>query len=192
MYHSINFEIDGKTYNTWDSWRLIPYPRPSVAMPKVRTKYIVIPGRNGQLDISDIMTGRPAYENRTGSWEFYVSRRPFESKESDNWLAPYQKGDHWTTTLHRIGEALHGKRGKVWLEDDWVYAYEGRFALAEKFDVQKDYSKVTIEYNLSPRPVERVTRNDATEGWLWDPFNFELDYINRSVTPEVLTRKEFM
>ena len=180
MYHSINFKIDGKTYNTWDSWRLIPYPRPSVAMPKVRTKYIVVPGMNGQLDISDINTGKPTYENRTGSWEFYISRRPLENGSVESWASLW----------HRIAEALHGKTGTGWLEDDWVYSYSGRFSLGDKFNAQKDYSRITIEYNLSPKLVGRVTRNNATHGWLWDPFNFDSDQINDSVTPPVVIGKE--
>lgn len=182
MYHSINFTIDGKTYNTWDSWRLIPYPRPSVALPKVRTKYIDIPGMDGQMDISEILSNKTLYENRTGSWELYVSRRPFENGNRH----------HWTTTLRLMTEALHGKKGSVWLEDDRNFVYSGRFSLSEKFSVQKDYSKVTIEYTLNPWPEERISKNDETHGWLWDPFNFETDQINNSVTPPAIVQKEYM
>ena len=181
MYHSINFEIDGKTYNTWDSWRLIPYPRPSVAMPKVRTKYIDIPGMHGQMDISDILTGKPLYENRSGNWEFYISRRPFDSGVRWSWIST------WRT----IADAIHGKKGKVWLEDDQEFYYTGRFSLGEKFDSQKDYSKITIEYTLSPWPVQRTTKEDEG-GWLWDPFNFTLDIINDSVDPHKLVTKEHL
>lgn len=181
MYHSINFTIDGVTYNTWDSWRLIPYPRPSVAMPKVRTKYLDIPGMNGQMDISEILTGKPLYENRTGSWEFYISRRPFENGISHR----------WTTTWREIADAIHGKRGTMWLEDDPYYAFTGRFALNERFSAQKDYSKITIEYTVSPRPVERVAKI-GSEGWKWDPFDFIRDQIDTSVTPPGLVAKELL
>ena len=181
MYHSINFKIDGKTYNTWDSWRLIPHPRPSVAMPKVRTKYLDIPGMNGKLDISEILTGKPLYEDRTGSWEFYITRRPFENGTVHR----------WTTTWRIIAEALHGKRGTVWLEDDKYVSYEGRFSLGEKFNAQKDYSKITIEYTLRPRPIDTVPKT-GTNGWLWDPFDFRSDQIDISVTPHSLVPKEHL
>ena len=182
VYHSISFEINGKTYNTWDSWRLIPYPRPSVALPKVRTKYIDIPGMNGQMDISEILTGNPLYENRTGSWDFYISRKPLSD-------GTYQ---HWTSLWHLIAEALHGKSGTAWLEDDYSRAYTGRFSIGNKFDVQKDYSKITIEYTLSPYTTERLARNDETNGWLWDPFNFEIDEIDDSVVPNVVIERVYM
>lgn len=182
MYHSINFTIGGETYNTWDSWRLIPYPRPSVSMPKHRSKFIDIPGMNGQMDISDILTGSPLYETRTGSWEFYISRRRFANGTTH----------HWTTTWRKVADAIHGKRGSVWLEDDPNYAYNGRFSLGNKFDVQKDYSKITIEYTLDPWPVERRTLSDEIGGWLWDPFNFEMNTIDDSVTPHQLVEKEYL
>lgn len=181
VYHSINFKIDGKTYNTWDSWRLIPYPRPSVAMPKVRTKYIEIPGMHGQMDISEILTGKPLYENRSGSWEFYISRRPLDNGVVQSWFSLWRI----------IADTLHGKKGQVWLEDDSEFAYTGRFSLAEKFDAQKDYSKITIEYTLSPWAEYHVDKADAN-GWLWDPFNFDLDEIDTSVTPHVLVEKEHL
>lgn len=181
MYHSINFKIDGKTYNTWDSWRLIPYPRPSVAMPKVRTKYIDIPGMNGQMDISEILTGSPLYENRTGSWEFYISRRPFENGAVHK----------WTSTWHLIAHALHGKKGTVWLEDDDKFVYSGRFSIGTDFNTQKDYSKIKIEYTLNPGSSSRVAKV-GSGGWLWDPFDFTLDEIDISVTPHGLVNKEYL
>jgi len=180
VYHSINFEIDGKTYNTWDTWRLIPYPRPSVAMPKVRTKYIDIPGMNGQMDITEILTGKPLYENRTGNWEFYITRRPFD----DGQRHP------WNITWRKLADALHGKHGTVWLEDDPYYSFEGRFALGEKFNTQKDYSKITIEYTLSPWPIDRTPKSDTQHGWLWDPFNFYEDTIDDTTDPHTLVPKE--
>lgn len=181
MYHSINFKIDGKTYNTWDSWRLIPYPRPSVAMPKVRTKYVEIPGMHGQLDITEILCGKPLYENRTGSWEFYISRRPNDDGSVTK----------WTSLWRDIADTLHGKTGKVWLEDDKYFTYEGRFSVGDKFNVQKDYSKITIEYTLSPFASDRVDKV-GSGGWKWDPFNFDLDQIDDSVTPHVLVEKEHL
>ena len=179
MYHSINFKIDGKTYNTWDSWRLIPYPRPSVAMPKVRTKYLDIPGMNGQMDISEILTGKPLYENRTGSWEFYISRRPFENGTVHTWI------DTW----HKIAEALHGKTGTTWLEDDKYTVYTGRFSLGTEFNTQKDYSKIKIEYTLNPFTTSGRTKVDSG-GWLWDPFEFAVDQIDMNATPRTLVEKE--
>lgn len=185
MYHSINFLIGDKTYNTWETWRLIPSPRPSVALPKVRTKFLDIPGMNGKMDISDILTGKPLYDDRTGSWDFYVSRRPFEDGTRHD----------WTVTWQKLADALHGKKGEVWLEDDPFRAYSGRFAIGEKFDSQKNYSKITIQYTLAPfsGPASSVPHTDpATGEWLWGPFNFFEDEIDPSTNPHTLVNKEHM
>lgn len=179
MYHSVNFVINNVTYNTWDNWRLIPASRPSVAMPKVRTKYVEIPGMNGQMDISEILSGQPLYENRSGSWEFYLSRRPFSNGTRHQWFSDWRI----------VSDALHGKKGKFWLEDDPYYIYEGRFALNEKFNTQKDYSKITIEYTVAPWPADRITKADNTGGWLWDPFDFVLDEIDMNTDPHKLVER---
>ena len=68
MYHSITFGDK----NTWDDWHLIPSSRPLFNPPTPKTKYQDIPGANGKLDLSEALTGYPVYDNRIGSFEFYV------------------------------------------------------------------------------------------------------------------------
>ena len=62
--------LNGK--NTWDDWHLIPASRPLFNPPSQKTNYIDIPGTNGMLDASEILTNYPVFENRKGSNEFYV------------------------------------------------------------------------------------------------------------------------
>ena len=152
MYHSIT--IGDK--NTWDDWHLISTSRPLVNPPPVKTNYVEIPGGNGILDLSTAMAGRPLYNNRTGSWEFYV-----ENGFRD-WSALYQG----------IMRYLHGQKLKVILEDDPDFYYEGRFAVNQwKSDPQR--SSVVIDYNVGPYKLYTVGNDE----WLWDPFNFETGVI---------------
>lgn len=140
MYHSVTFGTalenpDGlyRGKNTWDDWHLIPSSRPLVAPPSVRTKTQEIPGCNGTLDLTEILTGSPLYENRSGSMEFYV----------DNGYWP------WSTAYSAIMAYLHGKRMKMILEDDPDWYYEGRFAV-NQWRSDQSYSLITINYDLKP------------------------------------------
>ncbi len=153
MYHSIT--IGSK--NTWDDWHLIPSSRPLFSPPTVKTNTVDIPGGDGVLDLSTALAGRPTYNNRTGSWTFYVENG-FKN---------------WSVLYSEIMVYLHGQTFKAFLEDDPGYYYEGRFSVnAWKSD--KDYSQITIDYDVAPYKQSRTV---SGSDWLWDTFNFETGVI---------------
>lgn len=129
MYHSITF---GEK-NTWEDWHLIPSSRPLFSPPKVRTKNVEIPGANGDLDLTTVLTGEPLFDNRTGSFEFYV--------DQGYWT--------WVEAYSSIMDYLHGEYLRAILEDDPDHYYEGRFTV-NSWKSDKDYSKISIDYNVDP------------------------------------------
>lgn len=153
MYHSITFG----NKNTWDDWHLIPSTRPVFNPPETKTHYVDIPGANGQIDLTESLTGYPVYENRTGSIEFYVANGY----------------EDWSILYSKIMNYLHGKRMRATLEDDRYFYYEGRFEV-NKWTSDKWYSKITIDYDVYPYKKEP---NTSLEPWLWDPFDFEYGII---------------
>lgn len=165
MYHSIT--IGDK--NTWDDWHLIPSSRPLVSPPNVRTNLVDVPGTDGSLDITDALIGRATYTDRTGSWDFFV----------DN---GYGK---WSDRYSEIMAYLHGKKLTAVLEDDPLFYYEGRFFVNE-WRSDPYYSRITINYEVGPYKLYSVTDGDM---WLWDPFNFNTDYI-RSYRNMIIKRTE--
>lgn len=136
MYHSIT--IGNK--NTWNDWHLIPTSRPLVSLPSVNTKMVEIPGRNGSIDLSEYLTGSRTYSRRKGSWEFYVIQ--------DKWNAS------WAEVYATIAAYVHGKQLDIVLEDDPNYKYSGLLTLSWRSS--KDYSTITIEYDLEPQKVNTV------------------------------------
>lgn len=153
MYHSIS--IGSK--NTWDDWHLIPSTRPVFKQPTLKTNFIDIPGGNGQLDLSQALTGYPIYNNREGQLEFNVVNEP-----THPWFRP------WYDLCSEIANYLSGKRFRVVLEDDKEYYYEGTMTLNE-WKSDKNWSKIVLDYNLDPfKWYGRTTLED----WNWDPFNF--------------------
>lgn len=153
MYHSIT--IGDK--NTWDDWHLISTSRPLVNPPSVKTSYVDLPGGDGTLDLTEVLAGRPTYNNRTGSWTFYV-------------MNGYQE---WYELYSDIMEYLQGREMDAILEDDPAYCYHGRFQV-DAWRSDPTWSKIVISYNVGPYKKDVAGYGD---NWLWDPFNFERDII---------------
>ena len=156
-YHSIT--IGNK--NTWDDWHLVPTSRPLVNPPRVKTKYIDIPGASGSIDLTDVISGKPIYDNRTGNWEFFV----INSKQ----LEPNSSYGEWYSRYTSIMQYLQGQEFDAILDDDDQYYYTGRFSVSG-WSSEKGNSIITISYNVDPYKRERF--RDAKH-WLWNPFNFE-------------------
>ena len=127
-YHSII--ISGK--NTYGEWEMYPTSRPHVAPPEVKTSYVDLPGADGGLDYTDLLTGEPRYGYRKGSWEFL--------------LIPQ---DRWASVYRSLVSFLHGRQHTVILEDDPDYVYTGRLSVNE-WQSAAHNSLITIDYILEP------------------------------------------
>ena len=165
MYFSMTFEEPTEftsdvltvSKNTWDDWFLIPTSRPVINPPPTKTQYVDLTGSNGQLDLTDSLSGFPVYGVSTGSWEFMV----------DNDHRP------WLDIYNEVKAFLHGKRKVMYWEEDPAYIYEGRFSVNE-WKSEQHNSKITIDYTIDPYPRRQWS---AAGDWLWDPFNFSTGVI---------------
>lgn len=150
MYHSIT--IGDK--NTWDDWKLVPSSRPVFNPPEPKLNYIEIPGVDGKLDASTVLTGEILYQNRTGSVEFYV-------------MNGYKS---WDARYSEISNYVHGIDFKrIILEDDPSHYYTGRVTV-NKWESSKDYSRITLDFDLYPYKMDMQS---SLDDWLWDPFDFD-------------------
>ena len=161
QFHSIT--IGDK--NTWDDWHLVPSSRPLVNPPEVKTHYVDLPGGNGSIDLTEVLSDRVVYTSRNGSWEFYVinSGQVVYGSQYDMWYERYTE----------IMEYLHGQKYRVILDDDPGYYYYGRLSVSN-WESAKGNSILTISYVLEPYKKKLYAFGDK---WLWDPFNFETDVI---------------
>ncbi len=159
MYHSLI--ISGK--NTYEEWGLVPTSRPLVNPPEVKTTYVDLPASHGILDYTDLLLGETPFGRREGSWEFAV--RP---------------GDSWVDVYSSLLNYLHGKEHYVILEDEPDYQYRGRLTV-KSWKSEREYSKVTIDYNLDP--FKYNVASSSEEDWLWDDlFDLTIRYGTFSVT----------
>ena len=174
MYHSVTFG----NKNTWDDWHLIPTTRPVINPPQFVSNMVEIPGMDGSYDMSEWLSGRPNYKDRTGSLEFAVAN----------------DYTNWTIAYSAISNYLHGQRMRMKLEDDPGFYYEGRFTV-NKWKSDKWYSLITINYVVNPWKKSVVGTSDP---WLWDPFSFTTgviqDYssyqVNGSATVNVVGMRQ--
>lgn len=130
MYHSVYFG----NMNSFSDWHLVPDSRPVIVQPEPKVTTVDIPGGQGNLDLSEVLTNYPLYSNRTGSLVF-------------NALNDY--GD-WKSRYQTISNFLHGKTTTMILEDDPNWYYQGRFKVSWESPNDGTWSKITIEYDLEP------------------------------------------
>ena len=135
MYHSLIINVGEGYINTWDDWFLIPSSRPVISPPIERTNFVTVPGRDGALDYSQSVSGKPTFDNRTGKIEFYL--------ENDI------PGWDWETAYTTICETLKGQRVRMALEDNPAHYYEG-LIWVNQYKSAKGHSTITLEYNLHP------------------------------------------
>ena len=67
MYHSVRFTKKGVVKNSWSDWYLVPSSRPVINPPEPKFNTVDIPGANGSIDLTEVVSGDVVYQNRTGS-----------------------------------------------------------------------------------------------------------------------------
>lgn len=120
--------------NTWYDWHLVPTSRPVINPPAVRTNFVEVPGMNGYLDFSNVLSNN-ILGAREGSISFLVMN------DYGEWYTRYQ------TMLNYI----HGKLLNVVLNDDTTKFYHGRWQVSEWVSNNDGTcSSITFAYHLQP------------------------------------------
>lgn len=138
-------------HHTWDDWEAY-WTGVTIGAPDVETYYVNVPGRMGNIDMSEALTGAPVYKDR----------------EVDIGLTYPGSGAYWHEEYSDIMEQLHGVAGQLILDSDPGYYYDGRSAVSsERLD--STAASFTISSECNPFKWEI---NDSLGDWLWDPWNF--------------------
>lgn len=128
-----------------------------ITPPKPKTYRINIAAADGDIDITEALTGGDVkYERRTITLEFAMlgDNRQIHSKYS------------------QVMNALHGKEfDKIVFDDDGNYFYTGRVS-ATALGREPLKGIITVQCIVDPY------KYDWGDDWLWDPFSFETGIIN--------------
>lgn len=143
---------------------------------QVQTKTVDIFGLNGQLDLSEAVTGYPLYKNAT-------HKLTFDFKDGDY--------DTWVARSSALKGKLHGRRLPVVLGND-TYYYDARIAV-DTSKINQHYSQIVVTLDAKPYKLALKT---SLDDWEWDNFNFETDvvreYGNISVPGELVVIGDVM
>jgi len=169
--------------HTWLDWHLIPSKRPQTAPPNVKTNYVDIPGAHSKLDLSNVLTGAPRFENRSGSMEFILMNKSINSEGRPE-LEKY-----WWERYSEIMNFLHGQVVNIQFFDECSDAYFEKFNNLDAsrpqppvpptndfvdqfsnrewywsgrvnvsgFETQNNYSTLTISYDVYPYKMKYVS-----------------------------------
>lgn len=133
----------------------------SIGMPSPQTETVSVVGRNGDLDLSEALSGEIAYGNRELEFEFGVIDGARE----------------WVEVMADVTNKIHGKRLKIVLDDDTTFFYRGRCTI-DSFKTDKNLAKIVIKCDCEPYRIEETS--ETGDAWKWDPFSFENGLIYKS------------
>lgn len=148
--------------HTWKDWSLIPTVRPFVVPPPHKTSEMDAKGINGKADVSNKLLGFPLFENREGSWTFYIADfNDYSDHIQDNNGEDIldSLGDSiratrvqdFSTKYSQLLLLLQGKDVAIVLDEDPIHFYKGSVQI-ESFVASNDSSLngLTIKYDLYP------------------------------------------
>lgn len=117
--------------HTYNDLRLIMTSK-EIGSPAVKVKKLDIEGADSSLDYTDFF-GEPKYDDLTHKFQFET-------------IEPQSE---FLTQFSRVKNALHGKKGRIILDDDPSFFYLGRCSVSG-FTSEKGVGKITIECECEP------------------------------------------
>lgn len=155
---SIYVEDTAQTYHTLEDWDLALGNNNYIGDPEMETTYISVPGRDGLIDASEAISGRRVYKQRELSFE----------------LGGVRSRLSWDGVISSFRNNINGRICRLTVDNDKGYFWRGR-VYVQGFDRFRELGKFTLAVPCAEPYKYSVT--SSAEPWLWDPFNFETDYI---------------
>jgi len=155
---SIYVEDSGKTYHTLNDWNLALGNNNYIGDPEMETTYIQVPGRNGLIDASEVISGRRIYTKRALSFE----------------LGGVNPRLNWDGIISGLRNNVNGRVCRLTIDNDTSYYWRGRVYI-NGFDRFRDLGTLKLDVPVAdPYKYDVLSSADP---WLWDPFNFETGVI---------------
>lgn len=148
-------------FDTLKDWGLAIGNNNYIGEPVQHTDFISVKGRNGLLDISEALTGRPTYSSR----------------EINITLGGMRNPSNWDVVISDLRNKVDGRQIKLIFDNDASHFWYGRCHI-EGFDRFRELGTFTLSIpNADPY---KYNVQEFNEDWLWDPFNFETDYVTEA------------
>ena len=137
----------------------------TIASPEPKINKVSIPGRDGDVDMTNVLGGDIKYNNRQISMTFAYT------------------GDRhtWPDKYSELASYMHGQKLDIIFDDDLAYKYTGRVQIDE-FASDGSIGKIVVTVDADPFKYDLIS--SAAE-WEWDTFDFETGIINEGGNIEV-------
>lgn len=156
-------------YHTVEDWGLVLNSK-NLTLPVPKIVYIPIEGRDGDLDLSEALTGEVKYENRIASFTFLLTDGTYSDREE---------------LISEITRVIHGKRLSIIIDDEPDRYLDGRCALVDVSNT-KAYGVIVIECNCNPW---KYARSETTLTITATSSNTEVILTNfggKSLIPDIM------
>lgn len=153
------FIYDGGTFHTGDTFGLLQQVK-DISGPEVQSHFLEVPGRNGKINMTNVLTGYPCYNNRTIELTYFYN---------STW------GD--MIDIRAVLGRMHGKTVKAIDDDTPDYYYTGEVYVdfeqhptyliitvqidAEPFRYELEYTEVSVDTQTCPKWTQLVPEQVA-------------------------------
>lgn len=148
--------MNGVTFgekHSFKDWGLYLKSRPVISPPMAKTNYYDLPGADGQLDLTEALTGDVKYDMRKITCEFVA----------------LNARSRWDMIYSDILDYLQGEDLIFFKDEEPCYIYKGRFQVND-WQSDKKSALLVIEGLVEPYKQDRYS---SLEDWVWDTFRFE-------------------
>lgn len=125
-----------KKHSYW-AWGLMLKTAPKITSPQPKTHYVDIPGAHGQLDLTEMLTGKVQYKNRQIEMEFVTMAGR----------------DEWPAIYSDILNEVHGQLKEIRIDDDPLHIYTGRVMVG---DPERENNVVTLRMTAEVEPYKKT------------------------------------
>lgn len=160
LFNGVSFTIEGTptSYHSYDDWGLYVVNTDYIKEPKQNTNYVSVPGRDGLIDLSEVLTGRPTYASREISIK----------------LAGRRNKVNWDSVISAFRNNINGRVCRITFDNDAEYYWRGRVDIKD-FKSVLSLGTFTVDIpNADPYKYDILS---SAEPWEWNPFNFETGVI---------------
>lgn len=162
--------FDGK--DTYTEYGLLLASK-SISLPEVRTNMIDVPGRDGLLDASEVLTGEVTYKNRTITLKLTG--------------VDTVSGKTWPATISDFCNKVHGELVKITFPEDTAHFYSGRCSVGQ-VELVKMMQTIPVTVNCEPWKYKaaKTVITQAVSG----ESTLSLPNLRKRVVPEVVINAE--
>lgn len=148
----------GATFDSTHTYRdLSMIPKSKITFDPPRPRYNIedVAGASGELDYTEMPTGKVHYDSRTGTIDFLV-----------------MSGSDYIGAYDSILDFFDGSAMTCVLDDDPGHSYRGRFWVSG-WESHEGFSDCQISYMIEPYRYSEDP--EQYQEWLWDEMDFNSD-----------------